>query len=209
MESSITNYWWWRNRLYQKIGIDFLKNRRVLDVGCGAGDDAVYLAKYNRHVVGFDETAFPEWKFIRSRHLNFIVADAHHMPFRKASFDGIYIKDVLHHVADPEKVMSEIMRVARPGAHILIVEANRYNPITFLNMTLLQGHNHFSFSRFKKFILATSSSAQFHRFDSHYLPVHSPFIFRKLSLTIEWLFEHIWGLSDFPSYNVARIIKRS
>ena len=43
------------------------------------------------------------------------IADAHQMPFRDASFDGVWIQAVLEHVADPARVVAEIERVLRAG----------------------------------------------------------------------------------------------
>lgn len=43
------------------------------------------------------------------------IADAHHLPFHEASFDGVWIQAVLEHVADPARVVAEIERVLRDG----------------------------------------------------------------------------------------------
>ncbi|PKP88640.1 MAG: class I SAM-dependent methyltransferase [Alphaproteobacteria bacterium HGW-Alphaproteobacteria-17] len=43
------------------------------------------------------------------------IADAHHLPFRDASFDGVWIQAVLEHVADPVQVVAEIERVLKTG----------------------------------------------------------------------------------------------
>lgn len=43
------------------------------------------------------------------------IADAHQLPFRDASFDGVWIQAVLEHVADPVRVVAEIERVLRAG----------------------------------------------------------------------------------------------
>lgn len=41
------------------------------------------------------------------------IADAHQLPFRNASFDGVWIQAVLEHVADPTRVVAEIERVLK------------------------------------------------------------------------------------------------
>lgn len=43
------------------------------------------------------------------------IADAHQLPFRDASFDGVWIQAVLEHVADPARVVAEIERVLKTG----------------------------------------------------------------------------------------------
>ena len=42
-----------------------------------------------------------------------VVADAHFLPFKEASFDYITSFEVLEHVKDPNKVVSEINRVLK------------------------------------------------------------------------------------------------
>ena len=40
-----------------------------------------------------------------------MIADAHYIPFRDGSFQGVLIQAVLEHVIEPEKVVGEIHRV--------------------------------------------------------------------------------------------------
>jgi SAM-dependent methyltransferase len=47
-------------------------------------------------------------------------ADAAALPFRDGAFDGALLKDVIEHVADPIGVASEVARVCRPGARMLV-----------------------------------------------------------------------------------------
>lgn len=48
------------------------------------------------------------------------VCDAHNMPFMGESFDTILCSDVLGHVKNPQKVISECYRVLRPNGAIII-----------------------------------------------------------------------------------------
>jgi SAM-dependent methyltransferase len=45
-----------------------------------------------------------------------LLCDAHQIPFAENTFDGVVIQAVLEHVADPERCVSEIHRVLKPGA---------------------------------------------------------------------------------------------
>jgi ubiquinone/menaquinone biosynthesis C-methylase UbiE len=96
--------------------------RRILDVGCGLGDDATALAGLvapGGAVVGVDGSrAMVE--AARGRHgrvegLSFEVADADALPFDDASFDACRVDRVLQHVADPAPAVREMIRVLRPG----------------------------------------------------------------------------------------------
>jgi SAM-dependent methyltransferase len=50
------------------------------------------------------------------------VADAQALPFPDASYDGIFLLDVLHHLAEPRLFFEEAARVLRPGGRIAMVE---------------------------------------------------------------------------------------
>jgi ubiquinone/menaquinone biosynthesis C-methylase UbiE len=96
--------------------------RRILDVGCGLGDDAAALAGLvapGGTVVGVDGSR-AMIAAARGRHsgvegLSFEVADAAALPFDDASFDACRVDRVLQHIADPSPVAREMARVLRPG----------------------------------------------------------------------------------------------
>jgi ubiquinone/menaquinone biosynthesis C-methylase UbiE len=44
------------------------------------------------------------------------------MPFGDASFDIVSCRYAFHHFADPKPVISEMVRVCKPGGHIIIVD---------------------------------------------------------------------------------------
>ena len=53
-------------------------------------------------IIGFD---------VYSSETTHLIADAHYIPFRDGSFQGVLIQAVLEHVIEPEKVVGEIHRV--------------------------------------------------------------------------------------------------
>ncbi len=48
-----------------------------------------------------------------------VVGDVHRLPFRDAAFEGVWLIDVLEHLADPSDVVPELYRVVKPGGHVL------------------------------------------------------------------------------------------
>ncbi|MGZ6780695.1 MAG: methyltransferase domain-containing protein [Mycobacterium sp.] len=99
---------------------------RILEVGCGLGDDAAALAGRvapGGAVVAVDGSeAMVE--AARRRHgdvagLSFDVADATRLPYDDESFDGCRIDRVLQHIADPAAAIREMVRVLRPGATLV------------------------------------------------------------------------------------------
>ncbi len=51
-----------------------------------------------------------------------IAADAHRLPFAAASFDNLYLFDVLHHLQCPLLFFAEAERVLRSGGRLIMVE---------------------------------------------------------------------------------------
>ena len=103
----------------------------VLDVGCGLGGPARYLARrFGCRVSGIDLTA----EFCdAARHLTALLGledrvsvsegDALAMPFDDATFDGAYSMNVSMNIADKRALYREIHRVLRPGAWLMLSEA--------------------------------------------------------------------------------------
>lgn len=102
----------------------------ILEVGCGAGNDSLVLAQMvgpTGRVVGIDagEDMISEAKK-RAENSNlpveFFVQDACSLDFPDNTFDGCRADQVFQHVGDPRKGVSEVIRVARPGARIVICD---------------------------------------------------------------------------------------
>lgn len=82
---------------------------RVLDIGGGSG----LVKSIRKDVFSLDILPF---------HGIDVVADAHALPFASASFTGITMLDVLHHLARPVPFLSEAARVLAPGGRFAMVE---------------------------------------------------------------------------------------
>jgi SAM-dependent methyltransferase len=96
----------------------------AVDVGTGAGALALALAPLVRDVIGVD--VVPELlELARERapsNVTFVEGDAEHLPFADGSFDLAGTLRTLHHVARPERVLAELVRVTRPGGRLLVVD---------------------------------------------------------------------------------------
>ena len=102
----------------------------ILDVGCGPGDDALALAQQigsGGRVMGIDndKTMIAE---ARRRALGtgltveFCSCDIHQLALAANSFDACRADRVFQHLDQPQKALSEMIRVAKPGARILVME---------------------------------------------------------------------------------------
>ena len=101
---------------------------RVLDVGCGTGGAARALAASVpevEQVVGIDisETMVAE---ARARTegsaapVEFVLGDAHNLPFPDESFDAAYSLRVFEIIGDPRRALSEMARVLRPRGRLAV-----------------------------------------------------------------------------------------
>lgn len=100
----------------------------MLDVGTGTGRMAELLAPRAHHVIGLDNS--PEMlRLARSRlqalpadDLELVQGDFTDLPFANAQFDTVLFHQVLHYSQEPERVLSEAARVAKPDGRIAIVD---------------------------------------------------------------------------------------
>jgi ubiquinone/menaquinone biosynthesis C-methylase UbiE len=101
-------------------------NERALDVGTGVGAIAFALAPLVDEVVAVDaEPALLERARERMEefpNVSFVHGVATALPVSVSGFDLSCCVRVLHHIARPELVIAELVRVTRPGGRLLVVD---------------------------------------------------------------------------------------
>nr|GEW17771.1 gamma-tocopherol methyltransferase [Tanacetum cinerariifolium] len=105
------------------------KPKSIVDVGCGIGGSSRYLAKkYGAECCGITLSpvqveraqALADAQGLGDK-VSFQVADALNQPFPDGKFDLVWSMESGEHMPDKLKFVSELVRVAAPGATIIIV----------------------------------------------------------------------------------------
>lgn len=185
-------------------GLKQFKSKTVLDLGCGDGEDSFEISKYAKKVIGIDIVKNPNWSKRKKRNLQFKISEAEKLPFKDGSFDGLFLKDVIHHVDDIERILKEIKRVTTKDALIILIEGNRYNPLFFIHMTKMLGHEHLTQEDFKKLVLKYFPDAKFIHFEAHFIPFLDERVF-KVFILLERILDRLPFINKLLSYNVAII----
>lgn len=100
----------------------------LLDIGTGTGRMAELFAPEADRVTAFDKS--PEMlRIARARlqtlpadRIDLVQGDFTALPFGPDDYDTILLHQVLHYAQDPEAVLAEAARVARPGGRIAVVD---------------------------------------------------------------------------------------
>lgn len=106
---------------------------RVLDVGCGTGDDVRMLASLvgpTGRVIGIDASkSMIDVAHQRSRSsalpVSFAVGNAFSLDFLDDAFDACRCETVLMHVdGEPSDAIAEMVRVTRPGGRVVVFDVH-------------------------------------------------------------------------------------
>jgi SAM-dependent methyltransferase len=104
-----------------------LEGARVLDIGSGIGTYVRRFRQYTDDVHGVDVE--PDRVAEASLDLpNIQLASAEALPFPDDHFDLVFSNEVIEHVDDDRKTISEAVRVTKPGGTIVIFAPNRLYP---------------------------------------------------------------------------------
>jgi len=142
-----------------------------LEIGTGSGRDAILIAKntYNIGITALDlSDAMLKLAIQNARRervdnkINFIKGDAKSLPFDDGAFDAVFCHNMLHHLPQPEKMLSEIKRVVKSDGAIIIRDLIRYSKILNAACVNILGINYNKTMReeYRKSILASYSKQE-------------------------------------------------
>ena len=150
-----------RNTSYKRDALAALGLKpgdRVLDVGCGSGDDARALAELvgpTGRVVGLDASATMIEEAQRrgtgsapAAPIEFQVGDIYKLPFPDGAFDVARADRVFQHLPDPLAALASLRRATRPGGLVNVVD-------TVYESLVLDVPNRALFSKLRSYMLET------------------------------------------------------
>lgn len=133
--------------------LDYLEVKpsdKVLDAGCGEGFYVMLLDElFGCQVVGLDndpQILEQARKWVGEKpNIKLLVGDVTDLPFEDGSFDRVILSEVLEHVPDDKKALSEVYRVLRPGGILVITVPNHnypflWDPLNWIREHLGLGH---------------------------------------------------------------------
>lgn len=124
-----------RGFVIQKIISKFIRveNARVLDVGCGDGGISIAFGKKKSEVYSLDINRYKVYKSIarakeEKTKINFLIASALNLPFKKGAFDIVICNDVIEHVPKPRQLVKEMCKSLRTGGYLYLEAPNAISP---------------------------------------------------------------------------------
>ena len=101
----------------------------VLDVGCGIGGGAFYMAaRHGARVHGVDLSvnmvllAMARAADARADAVSFEIADVATVPLPAAAYDVVYSRDTILHVADKKALLERLCAALKPGGRLLVTD---------------------------------------------------------------------------------------
>jgi ubiquinone/menaquinone biosynthesis C-methylase UbiE len=113
--------------------------RRLLEIGAGFGRLTGEYARYDQVVLldySLSQLQYAQEQLGRSSRFIYVAADAYRLPFRPGVFDGATMIRVLHHMADPAAVLTQVRRCLAPDATFILEHANKRNLKSMLRYAL-------------------------------------------------------------------------
>ncbi len=114
---------------------------RILDAGCGTGWLGEFLPQ--DRLLGIDLS--PEMvSHAKIRIRDASVGDVEALPFEDNIFDRVFARSVIHHLANPERGMSELARVLKVNGRIVLLDTRDQNVFSRIFRKRMSEGEHFS-----------------------------------------------------------------
>jgi len=111
-----------------------IRGKRLLDLGCGAGENSVYFAQKGANCVAADYSPGMVEVALKLAAANGVSIEGHTanamaLDFADNTFDIVYASNLLHHIPDPKIALKEMHRVLKPGGKACFWDPLKHNPV--------------------------------------------------------------------------------
>lgn len=123
-------------------GLDLMSGGKIIDIGCGDGYYLHLLSSLpiNNYLLGFDYDKIVldnARKNLGNKKIKLVNGSATNMQFNDNSFDNAIMTEVLEHIEDDKKALSEVYRIIKPKGVLLLTVPNfnfpfLWDPINWL-----------------------------------------------------------------------------
>jgi len=124
LEDNSMNYLLSLFTIYSHENIDFIKNGKFLDIGCGNGSRLLKMKQLGWDVSGVEmsKKAYNECK---KNGLNVFNSTLENTSFESNSFDVIYLSHLIEHLPNPIEVLTIVKKILKPNGLLYIKTPNR------------------------------------------------------------------------------------
>lgn len=105
--------------------LDLAGDERVVDIACGTGElERELLARWPRLMLTGIDVSHNMLRQATDKRLavDWLRADSAQLPFADRSFDAAVCANAFHYFRSPERALTEIRRVLRPGGRFVLVD---------------------------------------------------------------------------------------
>lgn len=127
----------WYGLVKRRLRAEDLEGRRVLEIGCGRGGFACWLAKQTRRpdeivAADYSQVAVEKGRTLASQvgatGVRWKYADIQALDDPAASYDTVISCETIEHVPNPRRAVAELARVLKPGGRLYLTTPNYLGP---------------------------------------------------------------------------------
>jgi ubiquinone biosynthesis O-methyltransferase len=106
------------------------QGEKILDLGCGNARDIAYIAEQGSEVIGIDISegmiaeASSDLEKLGYNNITLEIGDATQLLYTDSEFDKVLCSEVIEHIPNADKALSEIYRVLKPNGKLVLSTPN-------------------------------------------------------------------------------------